>query len=63
MANTSGSLLTAEGPPEKLVPDPKTLETENRALADDLGFSKLIPKPGRDGVCHPWVAGRGGGAS
>jgi hypothetical protein len=50
--NTSGSLLTAEkATQEKLVSQIKSLETENRALKDDLGFfEKLIPTGGNEGV-------------
>lgn len=50
--NTSGSLLTAEkAAQDKLVGQIKTLEAENRALKDDLGFfEKLIPTGGNEGV-------------
>lgn len=50
--NTSGSLLTAEkATQDKLVSQIKLLETENRALKDDLGFfEKLIPTGGNEGV-------------
>jgi hypothetical protein len=50
--NTSGSLLTAEkAAQDKLVGQIKLLETENRALRDDLGFfEKLIPTGGNEGV-------------
>lgn len=43
--NTSGSLMTAErAAQERLAAQVKTLEAENRALRDDLGFfEKLIP--------------------
>jgi uncharacterized protein DUF6776 len=50
--NTSASLLTAEKTAqERLAMQIKTLETENRALRDDLGFfEKLIPTGGAEGV-------------
>jgi hypothetical protein len=50
--NTSGSLLTAEkATQEKLIAQIKLLETENRALKDDLGFfEKLFPTGGNEGV-------------
>ncbi len=50
--NTSGSLLTAEkAAQDKLVGQIKSLEAENRALRDDLGFfEKLIPTGGNEGV-------------
>ena len=50
--NTSGSLLTAEkAAQERLVAQIKSLEAENRALRDDLGFfEKLIPASGAEGV-------------
>lgn len=50
--NTSGSLITAErAAQEKLMAQIKSLEAENRALRDDLGFfEKLIPASGADGV-------------
>jgi hypothetical protein len=50
--NTSGSLLTAEkATQEKLISQIKLLESENRALKDDLGFfEKLIPTGGNEGV-------------
>jgi hypothetical protein len=50
--NTSGSLLTAEkAAQEKIVEQVKRLETENRALRDDLGFfEKLIPTGGHEGL-------------
>jgi hypothetical protein len=46
--NTSGSLLTAEKTAQmRLAAQIKALETENRALRDDLGFfEKLIPSTG-----------------
>lgn len=45
IANTSGSLLTAEkAAQEKMQSQIKQLETENRSLRDDLGFfEKLLP--------------------
>jgi len=50
--NTSASLITAEKTAqERLTAQIKTLETENRALRDDLGFfEKLIPTGGAHGV-------------
>ena len=50
--NTSASLITAEkAAQERLTAQIKTLETENRALRDDLGFfEKLIPSSGAEGV-------------
>ena len=50
--NTSASLLTAEKTTqERLAAQIKTLEGENRALRDDLGFfEKLIPTAGAQGV-------------
>lgn len=52
IANTGASLLTAEkAAMEKLAVQLKTLEAENRALRDDLGFfEKLIPAGGNEGV-------------
>jgi len=52
IANTSGSLLTAErAAQEKLASQIRVLETDNRALRDDLGFfEKLIPSTGGEGV-------------
>jgi hypothetical protein len=49
--NTSASLLTTEkAAQERMASQIKTLEAENRALRDDLGFfEKLIPTSG-DGV-------------
>lgn len=48
IANTAGSLLTAErAAQERLTSQIKLLEAENRALRDDLGFfEKLIPAAG-----------------
>lgn len=45
IANTSGSLLTAEkAAQEKMMSQIKQLELENRSLRDDLGFfEKLLP--------------------
>ena len=50
--NTSGSLLTAErAAQEKLASRIQQLETENRALRDDLGFfEKLMPTGGVEGI-------------
>ena len=50
--NTSASLITAEkAAQERMVAQIKTLEAENRALRDDLGFfEKLIPTHGAEGV-------------
>ena len=50
--NTSGSLLTAEKAAlEKVAGQVKQLESENRALRDDLGFfEKLLPAANADGV-------------
>lgn len=52
IANTSGSLLTAErAAQEKMAAQVRVLEADNRALRDDLGFfEKLIPSSGQDGV-------------
>ncbi len=52
VANTSGSLLTAErATQEKLAGQIRVLEADNRVLRDDLGFfEKLIPSTGQDGV-------------
>lgn len=52
VANTSGSQLTMErAAQERLAMQIRTLETENRALRDDLGFfEKLIPASGAEGV-------------
>ena len=48
IANTSGSVLTAEkAAQEKMVAQLKQLEADNRLLRDDLGFfEKLIPTGG-----------------
>ena len=50
IANTSGSLLTAEkAAQEKMTTQLKQLESDNRSLRDDLGFfEKLIPAGGAD---------------
>ncbi len=50
--NTSASLLTAEkAAQERMAAQIKTLEAENRALRDDLGFfEKLIPSSAAEGV-------------
>ena len=52
IANTSGSLLTAEkAAQEKMATQHKQLESDNRLLRDDLGFfEKLIPAGGADGI-------------
>ncbi|MDB5966386.1 MAG: hypothetical protein JWQ72_2886 [Polaromonas sp.] len=52
IANTSGSLLTAEkAAQEKMVSQIRQLEADNRSLRDDLGFfEKLLPASGADGV-------------
>jgi hypothetical protein len=50
--NTSASLITAEkAAQERMLAQLKSLEAENRALRDDLGFfEKLIPTSGAEGV-------------
>jgi hypothetical protein len=50
--NTSASLITAEkAAQERMAAQIKTLEAENRALRDDLGFfEKLIPSSAVEGV-------------
>lgn len=52
IANTSGSLLTAEkAVQDRLLSQVKQLESENRALRDDLGFfEKLMPVGNNEGV-------------
>jgi hypothetical protein len=52
IANTSGSLLTAEkAAQEKMVAQMRQLEADNRALRDDLGFfEKLLPASGADSL-------------
>ena len=52
IVNTAGTLVTSEkATQEKLAQQVKQLETENRALRDDLDFfEKLIPTGGADGV-------------
>ena len=57
--NTSASLLTAEkAAQERMVAQLKSLEAENRALRDDLGFfEKLIPTSGAEGVAIRAPAG------
>jgi hypothetical protein len=52
IANTSGSLLTAEkAAQEKMAAQIRQLETDNLMLRDDLGFfEKLLPAGGADGV-------------
>jgi hypothetical protein len=65
IANTSGSLLTAEkAAQDKLSTQVKLLENENRALRDDLGFfEKLMPAGGGEGIAirglHAEVLGGG----
>lgn len=50
--NTSGSAITFErAAQERLVAQIRTLETENRALREDLGFfEKLLPASGTEAV-------------
>lgn len=52
IANTSGSLLTAEkSAQDKMATQIRQLELDNRALRDDLGFfEKLLPAGGADGI-------------
>ena len=52
IANTSGSLLTAEKAAlEKMTAQLKQLESDNRLQRDDLGFfEKLLPSGGADGI-------------
>lgn len=52
IANTSGSLLTAEkAAQEKMTAQMRQLEADNRSLRDDLGFfEKLLPAGGADTV-------------
>ena len=52
VANTSGSLLTAEkAAQEKMMVQLKQMESDNRLLRDDLGFfEKLLPAGGTDGI-------------
>lgn len=52
IANTSGSLLTAEkATQEKLAAQIRALEADNRALRDDLGFfERLIPTGEAEGI-------------
>lgn len=52
VANTSGSLLTAErAAQDKLLAQIRQLEMDNRILRDDLGFfEKLIPAGGNEGI-------------
>ncbi len=52
VANTSGSLLTAEkAAQDKLAVQVKLLENDNRALRDDLGFfEKLMPVGAAEGI-------------
>ncbi|MCY1162774.1 MULTISPECIES: DUF6776 family protein [Polaromonas] len=52
IANTSGSLLTAEkAAQEKMAAQIRQLESDNLLLRDDLGFfEKLLPAGGADGV-------------
>src|SRR5207237_1548928 len=50
--NTSGTLITAErSAQERLASQVRMLESENRALRDDLGFfEKLMPASGTEAV-------------
>jgi hypothetical protein len=52
IANTSGSLLTAEkAAQEKMAEQIRQLEADNLTLRDDLGFfEKLLPASGADGI-------------
>lgn len=52
LVNTSGTSITAErAAQERLSSQIRTLEAENRALREDLGFfEKLIPSSGAEGV-------------
>jgi hypothetical protein len=52
VANTSGSLMTAEKvAQERLAAQLRQLEAENRTLRDDLGFfEKLIPASGSEAI-------------
>lgn len=52
IANTSGSLLTAEkAAQERLIAQVRQLQADNQALRDDLGFfEKLIPTSGSETV-------------
>jgi hypothetical protein len=52
IANTSGSLLTAEkAAQEKMTSQMRQLEADNRGLRDDLGFfEKLLPAGGADSI-------------
>ena len=52
IANTADTLVTAErSSHESMLAQLKQLETENRALRDDLGFfEKLIPSAGAEGL-------------
>ena len=52
IANTSGSLLTAErAAQERLIVQVKQLQAENQSLRDDLGFfDKLMPASGGEGI-------------
>jgi hypothetical protein len=52
IANTSGSLLTAEkAAQERLIAQVRQLQSDNQALRDDLGFfEKLVPSAGAEGV-------------
>ena len=52
IANTSGSLLTAEkAAQEKMMIQIRKLESDNLSLRDDLGFfEKLLPAGGGNGV-------------
>ena len=52
IANTSGSLLTAEkSAQERLIVQVRQLQAENQVLRDDLGFfDRLLPASDRDGI-------------
>ena len=52
IANTSGSLLTAErAAQERLIVQVKQLQADNQSLRDDLGFfDKLMPASGGEGI-------------
>ena len=52
IANTSGSLLTAEkSAQERLIVQVKQLQTDNQSLRDDLGFfDRLLPASDSEGI-------------